>query len=357
MTKTKLNIFSVLLSFVMLTLLCFVFSACNIQDGRTVYTNLTLKYTQFMEDTPEMFTGGQVVVKYNQKLKDAMYTDSGFAKLKEDALFEPVLVASLQGVNYYINHTDLEKVNVPQKDAEVVYNNLEEFKQKVSEFLTAKHNIENRDAIVPSSPIEQDLLAKLCEKYQQLINSANVFGKSYLDLYQKKIFEDFQRKTTTERFAVGKMRLNYFQKLNEFANIEANNRVAYYADKKYESLQQESICYPLLQSYKKVDSYSLWEGSEAEISATEAECISTFTNWLNYQPLYAQELNNYKLALEKIDLSKYYAYLSGLYAESDFTTEEKIYFAKIDAYFNTYATNLVNYMTKLCNNVYNFKHS
>ena len=356
MTKTKLNLFSVLISFLMLAGFCMVFCACNIQDGRTVYTNLTLKYAQFVEDTPEMFQGGQLDVQYSQKLTDVMFMDNNFAKLKSDALFEPVLCAAMEGVNYYISKVDLDKAKVPQKDAENVYKNFEDFKDKVDEFLSAKHNIESRDTINPASPVEQSLLEILCTKYQNLINSGITFGKNYLNLYQNAIFKDYKR-NEGERYAVGKMRLTYLQLLNEFAGVEVNDRVSYYINKPYTNILQESICKPLLQSYAVVMGYSLWEGSGETITTAENSCINTFTYLLNYQTLYKQALSDYQLSLSKIELSKYYNHLAGTYQETDFTTEERVYFAKIDSYYNTYAENTVNYMQQLCSYVYNFKHA
>ena len=309
-----------------------------------------------LEDYADVFnSSGEISIVYrNSQLNALIYSDQNFARLGSTGLYEPVLSAGIKIFGYYVPRMDIDNISVSKKHAQPLYDALEDLKAKLDAFMLAKTNLEARETIDPEGVIEQSLLNILCEKYKDLVNSACSLGDKFSQLYHQDVFEDYVPKDG-QRYAIGKMRLTVLDKLNEFAKLEANNRMIYYQDKPYNSTVIASNCVRVLNAFNKVKSIALWEGDDAELSAEEASIVKLFGAMLNYDTLYQQAVGQYNIALQNITLANYYNYISGSYDRSEFETKELIYFEKLDEYFSTDATNMINYIINLCDKIKTFK--
>ena len=296
MTIAKSKIASIFMAIVMLFCACFMLSACKDKSGNSTFTSVQLNYNEMLEDYADVFnSAGEVsIVYHNAQLNALIYSDENFAKLGSSALYEPVLNAGIKIFAYYVPRMDIEKISVSKKHAEPVYNALQGFKTKLDAFMLAKSNLEARETIDPEGVIEQSLLAILCDRYKDLVNSACSLGDKFSQLYHQDVFEDYVP-NEGQRYAIGKMRLVVLDKLNEFAKLEANNRMIYYQDKPYTSSVAESNCVRVLNAFNKVKNIALWEGDEAELSAEETSIVKLFSAMLNYDAQYEQAVSQYML--------------------------------------------------------------
>ena len=355
MTASRTKIVSLLMIVVMFFAMSMVLSACKDKAGNGTFTGIQIKYSELVSANVDVFDiNGDIRLVYrNADLNTLISTDNNYAKLGQNALYEPLLNASIKIFSCYITRLNMDAVSVSKKQAEALDSAYEVFKTKLNNFVAAKTNLEARDTISATGVVEQSLFAILCDKYKELIDASCTLGEKMSSLYRADIFEDYIP-DAQQRHPVGKMKLVVLEKLNEFARLEYNNRMAYYHDKEYKN-PVESNTQKVLAAYNKIKAIELWEGSSPTISNDEKQIINIFSNMLDYDEMYQLSVKDYDYALGKIDLAHYYKYLSGAYAQDEFTDEEFVYFAKIDEYFATNAANMINYITKLSNKIYAFK--
>lgn len=355
MAKTSTKFLSVLLAVVMFFGMCTVLTACKDKSGNGTFTGLQIKYEEMLNQYADVFNNnGEVNVVYrNAQLNTLINTNSKFAKLGSNALYEPVLNAGIRIFCYYTPKLDMEKVSISGGYASDLDKAFEKFKGSLSAFITAKTNLENREEINGDGVIEQSLLAILCDKYKQLVDDGCILGQKFSALYHANIFEDYEPKDG-QRYPVGKMKMFVLDKLNEFAVLEYENRIAYYHDKEFTN-PTKSNCVDVLKAFNKVKNIALWEGSEATISNNEKQILNIFGNLLDYDVIYQQAIQNCNYALSKTTLSQYYKFISGTYERTEFNNQELVYLDNINEFFSVSVVNVINYITKLCDKVYAFK--
>lgn len=367
MTTAKNRFLGIILAIAVFFGMCTVLTACKDNAGNGVFTGMQIKYTDMVDEYTDIFdANGEIKIVYrNPQLNILINTHSKFSQLGANVLYEPVLNAGTKIFCYYVPKLDVNKLSISKGSANDVNNAYETFKTSLDAFIAAKTNLEERTELDPDGVVEQSLLTILCEKYKQLVNDGCILGKKFSALYHDNIFEDYTP-TEGQRYAAGQMKLTVLDKLNEFAVIEYNNRLTTfhnslilgenniptnYADTSYIN----SKCVDVLKAYNKVKDLAIWEGTEPTITNEEKQIINLFKNMLAYDVLYQGAIKQYNEAIKNIALPQYYKYISGAYALSEFSAAELVYFDRIDTYFGTNATNMINYINKLCDKIKAFK--
>ena len=360
MTKYANKFLSVILSVCLFGVLAVAFCGCG-QSGNTIYSNVINQYNQMISKNTDVFdANGYISITYSDNLSTAISSSDKYAKLSHNtisgettsSLFEPVLLASMQSTSYYIKRLDLSLVDISAQRAQSVLDALQNFEATLNQFVEEKHKLEARTSLDLSSTIIQNEFDAFSASYRELNAKACALSAKVLEVYANDVFVD--KKFEGERYASGKMRLEFLSKLNQFATIDQQILVDYYFDKTYTS-QPISKTQKLLSSFNNIADLTNWEGTTETITDEEKACINTFSNLLAYNEVFNIQQSQFNQALSQVLLTKYYNYLSASYDETDFSADERMYFSKINEFLQTYTLNMLNYLQELSSNISTFK--
>lgn len=348
-----------------LMLLCagFLFSAC--ENSNSVYTKLLDEADALIEQNEDILNNKfEVNMSYSQKLQQAIDSSDKYLKLShaswEDdenygpVLFEPVLKAGLAPFSYYYKKVDFSNLKISVASANEILTSFRIFARDLNKFAATKHTLDNRATIDVANSIIQKELDELCANYKNLIESACNLGNKFIKTYEKEVFEN--KTDSSERYALGEMRLFYLARMSDVACLDFEKDVKYYYDKTFNATYQTNS-ETLLNYYSLISDYSLWEGTSATISEEEKQCIQTFASIIDYNKVFQSQKQDTEYALNKIDLNDFFKLNSGDYPSTEFDAETRVYTQKINQFFGTYMKNMLNYLQTLTQNIKTFQNS
>ena len=362
MTKFANKFLSAILCMCVLGMLSFTLYGCG-QTGNTIYSNVIKQYNEIIASNTDIFDKeGNVDIQYGDTLNTAINSNDSYVKLANNidekqtygVLFAPVFEASMYSINYYIKRLDFGLVNLPANQSQKVLDALQEFESALNAFTTQKHSLEARTSFDVTSNVVQNELNKFCSLYRDLDEKSCALSSQVLDFYTNNIFEGV--KFNNGRYSLGSAKLQFLSRLTQFATIDQQIFVNYYFDKTYTNheLTDTQI---LLNDFDSVSSYTIWEGTQGDISTLEQASIDALATEIDYNEVFASQYNLFNESMAQISLTNYYNYKSGSYNDSNYTVSERVGFAKIDEFLQTYATNMFNYERTLIGSVGAYKAS
>ncbi len=167
-------------------------------DGTDKYNDFAAKYDTYVKTNTDMFdANGEIKIKYkddvaavinkpNPTVNDKM---ARFTRLtgnldSNQAIYEPIIRASLLYVNTYINKC--EEFNISSKDADKLSNKFDTFKSKVANFKSQRTYLEdNSDRLTTGSETENNNLVNVLSTLYDVVVAANDFSYTFMNFYEK----------------------------------------------------------------------------------------------------------------------------------------------------------------------------
>lgn len=327
-----------------------VFAGCD--NSKYTYSDIRTAYNELVSQNTDIFnTAGEVEIVYaNATLRSAIMSNDStneYCKLSNDeansfAIFEPAFRASMLVVDRYINLGYPETTVFNSNQLNSTYEKLMAFSSALQEFKDAKSYLESKANFNLNGATEVYWRDELFTRFYNLLIKASDFSLSFANIYRDSIFIDTDY-SVGNRYATGKMQLEYLIKLAEYAQISAMTTVYNYYDQDASNVDMP-ICNTLLSEYEKVVPIGNWQGNAGDVISTdEQNVIDAFTAWLNYDSTFQQIKSQCFQALSSYDY-KTMLNLAQNNRLDDMTIEQRSCYEKVIGFFNTECVNMTSYI-------------
>ena len=335
-----------------LAFLCsFMFVGCGEKRSQE---EISTVYKAVLDDYEEVFFsdgGKKVEINYSediQTLIDSSASGDLFYNLKSTgngAIFEPVLMADLKAVDYFI-YWPLNYSKVPTKTMNSIFADAKNFRASLKTLQETKEMLENA-----SNP--QNWVGEYKTKLYNTMVYYNTFVEKYLTIFEKYVDVDTSQEG---RVSTSKMQLDFSKKLLESAKIITQAVAKDYLKTAYTE-EGENCCVKMNELFD--DAVVIYKTDEfhAIINAsktTEEEALIKYQNSVSNYTLYKTNLKYVEKLLKNHSIkemrNKQLNHLS--------TQEEDAYLSKVDEFLKQdVKVMFYDYMTNLTTALENWRDS
>ena len=358
----KVNKF--LLSFALV--LCLIGTSLSFAGCGKSYTYAELResYISMVETYPDFFDDENFVdITYNtQNLNNAINNGNksyNFTKLSNDlsnteAVYEPVLRASLMMASTFLIPSNDIGTSIPADKLNEAYQSLEELKtcfHNLNEYKTSLLEFFTMQSFDQADSVIQIHLKNYCEELYNTIQVSCDFSELFEQIYANYIFND-ESIVRPGALVTGSVRFEYLTKITEFARIYQQFQLSLIhnqildgpqdASKPIE-LNETSICSQLLLQYEEIKNCKMEGTINESISNQEQNIINAYNNLNKYNDIYYSNYRNALNAVSKYDMET----LTLQSSDVQLTTEQQACIDKINEFLNTDCNNILNYMNTI----------
>jgi len=329
----------------------FMFVGCGEKRSQEEISNV---YASVLADYEGVFFsdgGKNVSIKYSDEIKseiDSATPDSLFYNLKADgvgAIFEPVLMADLKAVDYFI-FWELDYSKVPTDQLNSIFADAKKFRSSLKTLNETKTMLEDA-----SNP--ENWLGEYRTKLYDTMCYFNAFTEKYLTIFEKYVNADT---SLSGRVSTSQMQLDYSKKLLESAKIITKTVAKDYLKEPYIEAE-ENCCVKMnnlfdtaVQIYKTDDFHQVINASKTE----QEEDLITFQNRINNYTLYQNNLKTVEKILKNHSIKE----MRNKQLNNLSTSEENAYLSKIDEFLNQDVKVVFDdYMSNLTTALENWRNS
>ena len=341
----------------------FMFVGCG---KNYTYDELEKSYVEMVNTYDDFFDENNFVkitynsANLNNEINLLGNKEQNFTKLSNDldnpeAVYEPVLRASLMMPSTFLIGSGNIGVEIPQDKLNNAYQSLDKLKNCFASLNNQKTTFlefyANSDDFNPADSNIQMYLKNYCEELNKTIKASCDFDLLFEEIYINYIFEE-DSIIRPGALTTGAVKFEYLTKISEFSRIyqefqlsSVHKQIINGPQKAGEpiELEEPNICSKMLLDYEEIKD-SKMEGSVTDtITEQEQDIIDAYKQLALYNPIYKVNYENALKAVKKYDI----ATLNKVSSDQKLTIEQEICLKKINEFLNTDCENILAYMNTI----------